>query len=306
MAPGGPAGDWTSNPDDKIALIAYFKTIKDQIGQGGSWDQMCLDSATTHMVARGSPMNGVLKNANSVKGVWAGMKKIHDALILVIQKWYPGASGWAYNQQAGFSVCDDNHDAWKELSKQHTVFKPFTSKGWEFFDNVKDILPMCARDPSQLLNDSQSQPFTDWSQTQFGLLQPAGGLTQPVTSTPTHMPMPPLVPAVPGLAHAPIPVALSGCVKPMAPLAPTVPAALGTLSGGVKHAASDKFQMPWTAKKGKTSGADALLAIGGSVDRVGNTIRDCFIPQKSSAVSPTKRVERARQIAVDDQEASGH
>ncbi|KAJ7216005.1 hypothetical protein GGX14DRAFT_359316, partial [Mycena pura] len=73
------------------------------------------------------------------------MKKIHDALILVIQKRYPGASGWTYDQQVGFSVCDDNREEWKEFSKQHPVFKPFANKGWEFFDDVNDILPTRAR-----------------------------------------------------------------------------------------------------------------------------------------------------------------
>jgi hypothetical protein len=269
------------------------------------------------------------------------MKKIHDALVLVVQKRYPGASGWTYDQQVGFSVCDDNREAWKEFSKQHTVFKPFANKGWEFFDDVKDILPTRARgvhvfnpavptttssqesdsgaqlhlpefpynyddfpDSSQLLNESQSQPLTDWSQTQFDFSQPAGGLTHltlPVAyATPIRAPTPPLVPAAPGLAYTPTPAMLSGAVKPTAPLAP---ATLGTPSSGVKRTASDELQTPWAAKKGKTSGADALLAIGGSVDRVGNAIRDCFMPQKSSAVSPTKQVERARQLAVDDQEA---
>ncbi|KAJ7512308.1 hypothetical protein B0H11DRAFT_2346286 [Mycena galericulata] len=330
MAPGGNACDWTSDPNDKIALIAFFKTIKDKIGQGGSWDQTCLELAAAHMVSRGPPAKGAPKNANSVKGIWAGMKKIHDALVLVIQKRYPGVSGWTYDQQAGFSVCDDNREAWKDFSKQHTVFKPFANKGWEFFDDVKDILPTRARgmnvfnptvaattpsqnsnggsqlnlpefddynfdfpDPSQLHDSqSQSQPFTDWSQTQFGLLQPTDeGLTQPVASTLTHTPTPPLVPAAPGLARVPrAPI-------PVAPVAPQTP------SGGVKRAASDEFQTPWTAKKGKVTGPDALLAIGGSVDCVGNAIRDCFMPQKSSAVSPTKQVDCARQMAVDDQDA---
>ncbi|KAJ6613568.1 hypothetical protein B0H10DRAFT_215482 [Mycena sp. CBHHK59/15] len=36
MAPGAPACDWTSDPGDKIALVAYFASIKDKIGQGGS------------------------------------------------------------------------------------------------------------------------------------------------------------------------------------------------------------------------------------------------------------------------------
>ncbi|KAJ7721394.1 hypothetical protein B0H16DRAFT_1791545 [Mycena metata] len=347
MAPGGQPCDWTTDPNDKIALVAYFKTIKDKIGQGGSWDQTCLESAAAHMVARGPPAKGAPKNANSIKGIWAGMKKIHDALVLVQQKRYPGASGWTYNQLAGFSVCDANRDEWKEFSKQHPVFKPFATKGWEFFDDVKDILPTRARgmnvfnpavlaipsiapsqdsgggsqpqlpsdlefdfpppsqffdDESQLITDwsqtqvmrSQSQPFSDWSQTQSGVSQP-GSFTQPGALIPAHTPTPPRLPTVPGPASASIPATPSNAATPMAPL--------GVPSSGVKRAASDEFSTPWTAKKGKTSGADALLAIGGSVDRVGNAIRDCFMPQKSSAVSPTKQVERARQLAVADREA---
>ncbi|KAJ6460297.1 hypothetical protein C8R45DRAFT_941853 [Mycena sanguinolenta] len=127
---------WTSDPNDKIALVAYFKTIKHKIGQGGSWDQMCLESAAVHLVSHGPPAKGAPKNASSVKGVWAGMKKIHDTLVLVVQKWYPGASGWTYDQQAGFSVCDDNHSEWKEFAKQHPVLEPFANKGC-FFDDER-------------------------------------------------------------------------------------------------------------------------------------------------------------------------
>ncbi|KAJ6594902.1 hypothetical protein B0H19DRAFT_1247533 [Mycena capillaripes] len=409
MAPGAQSCDWTADPNDKIALIAYFKTIKHKIGQGGSWDQPALELTAAHMNALGPRAKGAPKNASSVKGVWTGMKKIHDALVLVIvrgtpvptpiqspsgpsdpsgrspghrptgtefllfgpptsvprafvvaltviQKRYPGASGWTYDQQAGFSVCDDNHDAWKEFSKQHTVFKLFANKGWDFFDDVKEILPTRARgvcvfnpavatatpsqdsndapqlhlsesydfpDPSQLLNNSQpqlfagywpqtqsqaltdwsqtqSQFFSDWSQTQFGV----GDLTQPIAlTTPTalttaHMPTP--VPDAPGPASALIPATPANTVRTTAPPAPT---ALGTPSSGVKRTALDEFQTPWTAKKGKTSGADVLLSIGRSIDRIGNTIRDCFTPQKSSAVSPTKQIERACNLAVDDQAA---
>ncbi|KAJ6611040.1 hypothetical protein B0H10DRAFT_2224517 [Mycena sp. CBHHK59/15] len=290
MAPGALSCDWTTDPGDKIALVAFFASIKDQIGQGGSWDQTALEAAAKHM------------------GVWAGMKKIHDALVQVIQKRYPGASGWTYDQQAGFSVCDDNLEAWKEFSKHHPVFKLFANKGWEFFEDVKNILPMHARGthvfnpavpavvpsqvsdaaaasdvavptasqdsnggpqlylpdfnncnfdewtpPEQLLDGSQSQPFSDWSQTQLN----------PISLTPaTHTP----VPATPS------------ALKPAAQQA-------GMPSSGVKRTASDEFQTPWTTKKGKTSGVDALLAM------------------KSSAVSPTKQVECARQLAIDDQEA---
>ncbi|KAJ6628069.1 hypothetical protein B0H10DRAFT_1940626 [Mycena sp. CBHHK59/15] len=56
MAPGAPTCDWTSDPGDKIALVTYFASIKDKIGQGGSWDQTALESAATHMATRGPPI----------------------------------------------------------------------------------------------------------------------------------------------------------------------------------------------------------------------------------------------------------
>ncbi|KAJ7264315.1 hypothetical protein C8J57DRAFT_1718726 [Mycena rebaudengoi] len=310
MAPGGICCDWVANPADKTELITYFKTIKEKIGQGGSWDETCLEMAAAHMRSLGPPLKGAPKNMKSVRSVWNGMKRVHDALVLVVQKRYPGASGWTYDQEHGFSVCDDNRDAWKEFIKHHAIFKPFANKGWKFFDDFKEIIPGRARGtnvfnpavtavapsqdfddasqlsndasqlsngasqlsqestpqprlpessnrsqyfpengfddfdfPESLLNNSQSQPFTDWSQTQFGSTQP---LTQ-LRLQPFRFPS----------------------------------------SGGVKRAASDEFETPWTAKRGKTTGADALLAIGGSVDRI----------------SPTKQIEHARQLAIDDQEA---
>lgn len=277
------------------------------------------------------------------------MKRVHDALVLVVQKRYPGASGWTYDQEHGFSVCDDNRDAWKEFIKHHAIFKPFANKGWKFFDDFKEIIPGRARGtnvfnpavtavapsqdfddasqlsndasqlsngasqlsqestpqprlpessnrsqyfpengfddfdfPESLLNNSQSQPFTDWSQTQFGSTQP---LTQPIDATQTHAAFQPLVPATPTTqTRIPsVPATPAASLQRGRTTAPLTPAAS---SGGVKRAASDEFETPWTAKRGKTTGADALLAIGGSVDRVGNAIRDCFMPQKSSAISP--------------------
>ncbi|KAK7024095.1 hypothetical protein R3P38DRAFT_2369598, partial [Favolaschia claudopus] len=138
--------DWTTDPNDKIALVAFFKTIKEKIGRGGSWDATSLEAAAVHMRARGHPVKGAEKNANSVKGCWNGLKKIHDALVLVIQNRFPGASRWTYDQQRGFSVCDDNRDEWKKFVKQHSILKPFANKGWELFDDVKEILLAPERD----------------------------------------------------------------------------------------------------------------------------------------------------------------
>ncbi|KAJ7658227.1 hypothetical protein DFH06DRAFT_914932, partial [Mycena polygramma] len=69
------------------------------------------------------------------------MKKLHDALVDVLHKKFPGASGWTYDQQAGFSVTYENRAEWKAFTKQHGIFKPFANKGWELFEDVQEILP---------------------------------------------------------------------------------------------------------------------------------------------------------------------
>jgi hypothetical protein len=70
-----------------------------------------------------------------------------------------------------------------------------------------------------------------------------------------------------------------------------------TPSVGMKRSASDEFQTPWNSKRGKTSGPDVILSLGKSVDNIGSAFHDCFMPKESSAVSPTKQVMKARQIA---------
>jgi hypothetical protein len=46
-----------------------------------------------------------------------------------------------------------------------------------------------------------------------------------------------------------------------------------------------------------------ILSLGKSVDNIGNALRDCFMPKESSALSPTKQVSKARQIAEEDADA---
>ncbi|KAJ6613921.1 hypothetical protein B0H10DRAFT_2221765 [Mycena sp. CBHHK59/15] len=276
MAPRALSCDWTTEPSDKIVLVTFFASIKDQIREGGSWDQTALEAAAKHMVAHGPPMKGAPKNANSIKGVWAGMKKIHDALVQVIQKRYPGASGWTYDQQAGFSLCDDNLEAWKEFSKHHPVFKLFANKGWEFFEDVKNILPTRARG--------------------------------------THV-FNPAVPAV-----VPSQVSDAAAASDVA-----VPTASQDSNGGPQLYLSDfnnyNFD-EWTPPEQLLDGSQsqpfsdwsqtqlnpisltlATHTPWGEARRFGWTTKKGKMPQKSSAVSLTKQVERARQLAIDNQEA---
>jgi hypothetical protein len=102
MAPGSLPCDWVTDPNNKIALVVFFKTIASCIGEGGSWDKTCLQEAAQAMADHGPPLKGASKTADSIKGIWTGvccrtffysfgiltlspqMKKIHDALLQVI------------------------------------------------------------------------------------------------------------------------------------------------------------------------------------------------------------------------------
>ncbi|KAJ7152620.1 hypothetical protein C8R43DRAFT_1127079 [Mycena crocata] len=146
---------------------------------------------------------------------------------------------------------------------------------------------------SQLFDLSQSQPLTDWSQT-----QPPPQWSQPTFSgfgdnegfgfeqAPSTL-----------ASSSPSSTSVSTSHRSSQGVVPSTPV-------GTKRSASDDIQTPWGNKRGKTSGSDAILSLGKSVDNIGTALRDCFMPKESSAVSPTKQVTRARKIAEDDQEAN--
>ncbi|KAJ7824572.1 hypothetical protein B0H13DRAFT_2373477 [Mycena leptocephala] len=358
-----PTCDWVADPEDKRALLGFFQSIQSRIGDGGSWDATCLQEAEAFMAARGPPAKGAPKTAASIRGIWTTMKKVHDALLQVIQKQYPGASGWTYDREHGFSVGDDNFEAWTAFIKSHSVFKPFANKGWDLFDMMHDILPTRAKgvnvhnpayppssalssalpaaglsslqsplpfsqfnlqfhdddefpDSSQLLSLSQSQPLTDWSQSQsqpltqwsqsiFGSQSPLGefGNGEGLISGSQPVPPPPATSSSSSISSTPVPHRTVIPASRSAAAAASQGAVPATPSVGMKRSASDEFQTPWTSKRGKTSGPDAILSLGKSVDNIGNALRDCFMPKESSALSPTKQVSKARQIAEEDADA---
>ncbi|KAJ7715482.1 hypothetical protein B0H16DRAFT_869997 [Mycena metata] len=354
-----PSCDWVTDPDDKSALVGFFHSIKHRIGEGGSWDATCLQEAEAFMAARGPPQKGAPKTVASIRGVWASMKKLHESLLLVIQKRFPGASGWTYDADRGFSVDDENRDAWKAFVKAHSIFKPFANQGWDLFNTVHDVIPSRAKgmnvhnpvfpptsthpaigaahlqpdlqgslsptqinlhlddddfpDPSQLTGfssqSSPSQPFSDWSQSNYGSQAGFGDFDNGGLGLnfglPSNLPIAPLAssPIVQGSSAPALgPPPASSSVSATPSIAQR--SVLATPSVGVKRSAPEDAQTSWSAaKRGKTSGPDAILSLGKSVDNIGSALRDCFMPKESSAVSPTKQVSKARQIAENDMEA---
>ncbi|KAJ7232114.1 hypothetical protein C8J57DRAFT_1533288 [Mycena rebaudengoi] len=140
-----------------------------------------------------TPFKGGPKTAASIKTVWGQMKKTHESLLLMLQGQYPGTSSWTYNRELGFSAVhkqrldlfDTIHNIVPTHAKGmhvHNPIHPPTSslpapgvphlQGGVSMPNLhlenNDFPSM-----SQLLSFSQSQstdsqPFTDWSQSHFG------------------------------------------------------------------------------------------------------------------------------------------
>ncbi|KAJ6496271.1 hypothetical protein C8R45DRAFT_1132325 [Mycena sanguinolenta] len=193
---------------------------------------------------------------------------------------------------------------------------------------------------SQLFSQSQlsdaasqssgvSQPFSDWSQSNYGsqfpdshdafdgdmwpLDQLASLATSQLSAPPvTSQPSPPVFP-VPSQYSLPPSTPLVLQTPRIQTLLLLAPAQLGgqsvlpgaqtvTPAAALKCAASDETDTPWSNKRTRTTGPDAIMFLGRGVMDIGGALQECF-GTKSSGLFPTKKVSRARSLAVQDEQS---
>ncbi|KAJ6621295.1 hypothetical protein B0H10DRAFT_1945378 [Mycena sp. CBHHK59/15] len=250
------------------------------------------------------PKAGGPKTANSIADKWKACKKLHEHFLKIKQGVYVGASGWTYTDEGGFNVTDDTWDAWHNFVKAHPHFKNFATRGWAHFQVVDENVPSraCGRyvfnavatqadghglgtslgspdddnntPPSDALTQSSdlSQPLSDWSQTNFDGSQ-TSDVPDPASSSQ---------------------ISTTQSTSQVARRIPATPAP------ALKRAAAEDVEGPWSGKRSRTTGPESILALGRSVDGIGKVLENIFAPQKSSAMSPTKKVAAARKLALED------
>ncbi|KAJ7199071.1 hypothetical protein C8J57DRAFT_1262076 [Mycena rebaudengoi] len=298
------ASNWIADPSDTTRLVDYFYRIRASIGQGGNWAKAELNGAAQHLASFGPPKASAVKTADACATHWGRLRSLHDDILKAKHHTYPGASGFTWTDEGGFNIKEADLDAWEAFIKTHGQFKPFANAGWPLWDKVHEILPSGAQGQyifnaasaqmadtglvcsSQSKNDeeqsqtssSSSQLISDWSQTNFGDSQPANGTDpEPTASQPTthSSSQPTTVPATPTPVSQPTTV-------PATPVPATpMPAA--------KRTASDDDEAPWSSKRRKVSGPEAISQLSRSVDSIGNVLRDCFMPKSSSRCLPPRR-----------------
>ncbi|KAJ7788570.1 hypothetical protein B0H14DRAFT_3892344 [Mycena olivaceomarginata] len=264
--PPKDAANWTANPEDLANLLSFLNAQRSRVGEGGNWDKTVLNEAAAHMASLGPPAKGGPKTAAAIATNGGRcIRKIFEAILQMKQKAYPGASGWTYTDEGGFN--------------------PFATSGWVHFRTVDEIMPSRARGrfvfsagftqpvvedvPSQSQSqdddDTQSersQPLTDsWSQSNDGESQPASN---------------------------DIPASQSGATQATSQRTPT-PSVPGTPASNLKRPLSHEVDSPWSNKRSRVTGPESILALSRSVAGVGSVIESVFAPQKSSAMSPTRR-----------------
>ncbi|KAF7348856.1 hypothetical protein MVEN_01405700 [Mycena venus] len=340
MAPAIENADWLTDPEDKPVLVDFFHSIKSRIGEGGNWDKTALNDAATYMASRGAPKKGGPKTAQSIKSQWGTLKLIAEALMLVKQKQYPGMSGWTYDDTTGFSVTETNRAEWKELVKVHKIFKPFATQGWALYYTMHilpcrakglnvfnpGLLPMAGSQPqdsdtqsqnsdspsalypaqefdfSFMGDESQSQPFSDWSQSVYG--------TQPDDAIASQLALQLLELSAAGTVSLPSsqqslrPTLTPQSLQPPSTLAsrraPTAAAGAATAAPAqkLKRSSSNNADIPWKRSKTGTA-ANALHGLVGSVSDIVGVLHG-LAPKESSAPSPTKVIAKAQQLARED------
>ncbi|KAF7358198.1 Myb-like domain-containing protein [Mycena venus] len=276
--PPKDAANWTANPADITKLLAFLHGQRSRVGEGGNWDKTVLNEVAAHMASLGPPAKGGPKTATAIGTKWGQIRKIFEAILQMKQKAYPGASGWTYTDEGGFNVTDETQDAWENFSKAHPVFKPFATSGWVHFRTVDEIMPSRARgrfvfsagSTQPVMEDAPSQPQ---SQDDDDTRLPATTCQPPAPSAP---------PAA--SQHTPTP-SVSGTPAP---------------ASTRKRPLSQEVDSPWSNKRSRVTGPESILALSHSVAGVGNVIESVFAQHKSSAMSPTKKVQAARKLALED------
>ncbi|KAJ7735523.1 hypothetical protein DFH07DRAFT_967142 [Mycena maculata] len=332
MGRGGEAADWTSDPKDSENLIRFFHRERQRLGDGGNPDKQLLNDAAAHLLSLGAPKHGGPKTPDTIRSRWATLRKLHDYIEQALQKNYPGASGWTYTHELGFNVTPESMDAWRTFLKAgNSHFKPFTNKGWDLWEVMHETLPTRAKgkyvfnaasgcssrsqaheDLAQSLtqsnNDSQSsetssqssalsqpisnwsqsdysssqsQPISNWSQSDYGGSQSPGDLDGPNS-----------------IQHPTYGSASGSCGTHRNPLRTCTPCPSRDTRQCPK--ASDETDGPWSNKRTKTTGPEAIMFLSRGVMDIVGALRECF-GNKSSGLSPTKKLSQARKLAEEDE-----
>ncbi|KAJ7746458.1 hypothetical protein DFH07DRAFT_962937 [Mycena maculata] len=266
--PPKDSANWTAHPEELTNALQFLHSQKSRAGQGGNFDKTVFSEAAVYMATECPPKTGGPKTAASLAEKWKASKKLHENILKVKQKTYPGASGWTYTDELGFNVTDDTQDAWRNFVKAHLHFRNFATPagGFTFRQGPGTSLQSLDDDDdddappsdSLTLSSDLSQPLTDWSQSNFDGSQ------------------------------------MSDPSDPGSSLQIAIPAPAR------KRAPAEDVEAPWSSKRSRTTGPELILALGRSVDGIGKVIENVFAPKKPSAMSPSKKVEAARKLALED------
>ncbi|KAJ7036751.1 hypothetical protein C8F04DRAFT_464708 [Mycena alexandri] len=305
--PATTAADWVSNPDDVTNVLKFLHERRSRMGDGGNFDKTVYNEAAVYMASLGPPKKGGAKTAKAIETKWRGLRKLHEYILQVKQKSYPGTSGWTYTDEGGFNVTDDDREAWDNFVKAHPHFKPFATSGWVHFKTVDEMVPSRARgryifnagsvlhadhgigpseqsqdddDAGQTQGSDVSQAISNWSQTDFGdnSQNDFRDDSQPPASDD-------------GARGSQVNTVSSQVAVRRFPATPVA---------AMKRPSFDDVESPWSSKRSRTTGPESIMALGRSVEGIGKVIESVFAPKTSSAMSPTKKVTTARQMALED------
>ncbi|KAJ7804320.1 hypothetical protein B0H14DRAFT_2612422 [Mycena olivaceomarginata] len=124
--PPKDAANWMADPEDIPNLLKFLHVQRSRCGEGGNRDKTVLNEAAAHMHKLGPPskvdprqpmllvMNGGILYGTDIFP--SQIRKLHEYILQVKQKVYPGMSGWTYTDEHGFNVTNENWDTWNDFS----------------------------------------------------------------------------------------------------------------------------------------------------------------------------------------------
>ncbi|KAJ4464873.1 hypothetical protein C8J55DRAFT_566581 [Lentinula edodes] len=302
--------DWKNSPGDVEALVRLLHSQRSRVGQGGNFDSTVYNEAAKHLEARGPPSHGVAKTAVSIKKYYSStLRKLHTDILAVLQKTYTGASGWTYSHEGGFNVVSATEDAWRNFVSVHKQFKPFKTSGWPLWELMHEIVPTQARgvhvfnaasqDTAQETGDSLSEPELDPRSRSATPLQDVENCSPSEDSAISE-------------SQITSSQAFDESQDTLSQVSMQVSSTLSQTSvtssqlqktPAPKRASSDiaDTPTPWSSKRVRLTGPEAIHSLGQSVHGISDALRDIFgTTSKSTALSPSKKLAIARQRIKED------
>ncbi|KAL0574733.1 hypothetical protein V5O48_007217 [Marasmius crinis-equi] len=131
-------------PKDEEQLLAGLIAKKAAAGDGTNFTMTTFNEVAQSL---NPPEEGLPKTGKSCKNKYNTLKSIWDVIVKIHHQ-----SGWPdFDEYLGANITENRETVWQEYEMAHPKAAPFKNKGWKYYQEFNQLLPL----GSTLLNETK-------------------------------------------------------------------------------------------------------------------------------------------------------